>query len=195
MAITFFPFDAGAGANVVETQWSLMARFFIPNGVVGGYLNQLNPTVPGGSMNVNIASGMMIIQGFIFHSDATEAVTLTTANPTLERLDFVVVRLDLTANTMSLVALAGTPGSGSPPALTQTSTTWEIPIVRIRVPAAATSPDAFISDRRVFTGQSIFTGTPPTLAFNGIAPKTWDVLFNTITHTVQLFDGTNWNNI
>lgn len=153
MTKSYFPFDAGAGANVIEAQWALMARLFCPTGVVYGQLNQLEGFADNTGMTVKVKSGQAFVEGFFFQSDAQESLAIATAHATLARIDRVVVRLDRTANTIDLAVLTGTPGaSPSAPALTQSSTTWEIGLALVAVSAAVTSITAVsVTDERGFT--------------------------------------------
>ena len=165
MTKSYFPFDAGAGANVVEAQWALMARLFCPTAVVYGQLNQLEPFADNTGMFVKVKSGQAFVEGFFFQSDAQETLTINTAHATLPRIDRVVVRLDKTANTIDLAVLAGTPNaSPSAPALTQNSTTWEIGLALVAVAAADTSIAAGdVTDERAFTVNWSAPGIPVTV--------------------------------
>lgn len=153
MTKSYYPFDSGAGANVIEAQWAKMARLFCPSGVVYGQLNQLEAFADNTGMNVKVKSGQAFVEGFFFESDAQETLNLSAADPTNPRIDRVIVRLDRTANTIDLAILTGTPaGSPSAPALTQTATTWEISLARIAVAASDTSIAAGdVTDERGFT--------------------------------------------
>jgi len=153
MTKTYFPFDSGSGANVIEDQWSKMARLFCPTGVVKGKLNQLEPFADNSGLNTKVKSGQAFLEGFFFESDAEETLSIATAHPTLARIDRVIVRLDRTNNLIDLAVLTGTPNaSPTVPALTQSSTTWEIPLARVAVAAGDTAIAAGdVTDERGYT--------------------------------------------
>lgn len=137
MAEVYAPFDAGAGSAITEVTWQKMARRWLATGVIRGYLNTLAVSAGGTAMSVSVASGGAWIEGFYYETDAAVAQTITAADATNPRIDRVVVQLDRTANTVSLVVLAGTPAA-SPvaPTLTQTDTLWQISLAQVLVDAA-----------------------------------------------------------
>jgi hypothetical protein len=94
-----------------------------------------------------------MVRGHYYTSDATESLSLTTADATNDRIDTVVLRLDPTANSIILAVKPGTP-AGSPvaPALVQTDAgIFEQPLADVLVPATAGVPST-ITDRREFMG-------------------------------------------
>lgn len=101
------------------------------------------------AMSVVVGTGDAWIQGAWYQNSAAKTLTVTTAHATLARIDRVVLRLDWAANTIGVVMLDGTAGSGIPTPLTQNSSTWEISLARVAVAAAATSiVTANITDER-----------------------------------------------
>lgn len=157
----YFPFDAGAGANVSEGQWREMAQHWVSDGVISSVGSALAVSATTG-LTLAVAAGAAFIRGHYGVTDATTNVTLTTAHATLARIDRVVLRLDTSANTISIEVLTGT-ASGSPvaPALTQTSATWEISLATVAVAAAAVSiVGGNITDARtLLTPQNGLTAT------------------------------------
>ena len=170
MAESFFPFDAGAGATVLETQWQKMARRWLSTGVLEGYLNQLAVTADGSALSVSVATGGAWVEGFYFDSDTAKALTIATANATNPRIDRVVVRLDRTANTITTAVLTGTAAASPvPPTLTQTDTLYELLLANVTVPAAAGVIVAGnVSDQRSFAQTAV---APLTLTSSGAAVK------------------------
>lgn len=135
-----FPFDAGPGSTVLEAQWTRMAREWRPTGVVPGVLNECAVSAPGSGLTVNVAPGRAWIEGHLWESDATEALTLAAAHASLPRIDRIILRLDWSNNNIALAVLQGTPATSPlPPALTQTSSLWEISLAQVSVPAGATT--------------------------------------------------------
>lgn len=153
MTQTSYPFDAGAGASVLEGQWQKMARHWLGTGVIGGYLNRLAVSADGVSLAVSVASGGAWVEGFYFDNDAAASLTVTTAHATLPRIDTVAVRLDRTANTATLVVIAGT-AAASPvaPTLSVTDTLYEMPLANVAVGAAVgVISSGNLTDRRGYT--------------------------------------------
>lgn len=153
MAQTSFPFDAGAGASVLEGQWQKMARRWLASGVIDGYLNALAVSADGTTLGVTVATGGAFVEGFFYDNDAPLAVALAAANATNPRIDRIVVRLDRTANTAVIAVVQGTPAA-SPglPAVSTTDTRYELVIAHVTVPAAAgVIVSGNVSDQRYLT--------------------------------------------
>ncbi len=164
MAKSYFPFDAGAGANVMESQWTAMAEHWLGTGVIPSQLNELGVYADASGMQVKVRAGKAWIKGHYFQSTAEEVLAIGAANPTNPRIDRVVVRLDWTNNNIDLAVIQGTPaGSPSAPALTQTSNVWEISLAQVLVDAAAVSIAADkVTDERVFATPKIADGAVDT---------------------------------
>ncbi len=111
------------------------------DGALFGFQNALAvaPTSPA-SLAVDVDTGAAWVQGRYFEVFASkETVTISTADPTDPRIDRIVVRLDLSARTITLAAKAGTPAaSPSPPSLQRDSTIWELSLAQVAVAAGAT---------------------------------------------------------
>lgn len=153
----YFPFDAGAGANVTEAQWREMARLWLPTGIIPAADSSLNELAvsqrgAGANMSVDVATGWAWILGEFGALTVATNVGISanaTGNP---RIDLVVLRADFVNNNVVLDVLVGTPAVAPvEPVLTQNSSMWEIPLAAIDVAAAAVSIlTASIRDRRVF---------------------------------------------
>lgn len=153
MAQRSFPFDAGAGATISETDWQNMARRFRQTGVIEGSLSQLAVSADGSSLAVSVATGDAFVEGFFYRNDAALALTIAAANATNPRIDTVVVRLDRVANTAALAVVTGTPAA-SPvaPTLSTADSLYELPLANVLVPAAAGVIVAGnVTDRRTLT--------------------------------------------
>jgi hypothetical protein len=192
MAEFYFPFDSGAGANVFEDRWSLMAKDWRSDGVVvkGNILDTwaddlaVDETTPN-SMGVRIRSGEAFIRGHKYINDASFTLTIPPAHASFNRTDYVVLRLDWVENTISAALLKGVEdGTNSIPTLTQTQgSRWEIPLATISVPAGATAiTRANITDQRETSGYYAVTPTcivthssNQTLGANGaVLTMDWD---------------------
>lgn len=160
MAQIYFPFDSGAGSTVTEAQWSKMGRWWRGDGVLWDALNKLEVYADSTGMQVKVRSGAAWIRGHYYESDAQETLAISAAHATLNRIDRVVVRLNWTASTISLAVRTGTPASTpSAPAVTQTTTTWEISLAQVYVGAAVSTIAAGnVKDERPWAvgGESLF---------------------------------------
>lgn len=191
MTITFGPFDAGAGASIAEGFWrDSMARFWFSDGIIRGERNEgaVAQDSGGASMNVEVATLRAAIRGHYMDSDAVVTKTLSTAHATLARIDRIVLRADFSANTMTVEVLTGTAAaSPTAPALTQSSTVWEISLAQCSVPAADTTiANAQITDERKFA-QAIESvqGLDVTSATT-VAPHTFTESFHKVTGTTTI---------
>lgn len=147
MATLLAPQDS---VNMAQAQWQEMESGKWSNGVMNGQLNNYVVTTTSG-LGISVASGKALIQGFLARSDAAVALTAATADPTNPRIDRAVLHADLSAHTLTVQLLTGTPApSPTPPALTQTSTVWEISLYQVRVNAGATTITS-LTDERVYT--------------------------------------------
>src|SRR5258707_387649 len=121
-----------------QATWQQMFGSVLGNGVLSAQLNQYVTTTTSG-LGISVASGRAIIQGFLAQSDAAVALTCSAADPTNPRIDRAVLHADLSAHTLTVQMLTGTPApSPSPPALTQTGTVWEFSVYQVRVNATQT---------------------------------------------------------
>ena len=143
MAVSSGFFDGDAEYGQAE-----LNRYFenlFENGVA---LDSSGSLVLGCSVSgttVTIAKGFAIINGFFLYSDsnATKAITRDT---NYTRIDRIVVRLDLSAKTVTIEHKQGAAGSSpTAPALTRSSTVYELSLCQIKVPV---SGNLTITDER-----------------------------------------------
>jgi hypothetical protein len=156
-----YPFDAGAGADVAESQWRSMARHWRPSGPLITDLapadwDVLKPSA-GAGLQVLVESGSAWIRGHYAQWDAQEALTIGANSSGSTRVDAIVARLDATDNLVELDVVAGTPGAGLP-ALTQNSSTWEILLGSSTLLNGGSS--VTVADLRKCVGYSNTTYTP-----------------------------------
>ncbi len=157
MTKSYFPFDAGAGANVTESQWRKMGRFWLQSGPIYGsqavgLLNfqALQPYGDSSGRQVKVRAGAAWVRGHYYENDAEETIALAANASGNPRIDRVVVRADFTANTIDTVVIQGTPAaSPSAPAITQSTTVWDVPLAQVAVAnGAATITAANVTDER-----------------------------------------------
>ncbi len=151
------PFDAGAGADVLEDRWRLQMRNVLADGPIRLELNSMLVTTNSGR-NVTLSSGRCWIQGHWGEvtADATVPIAVNgTGNP---RIDRIVLRADFVGNKIVYDVLQGTPaGSPTVPTLTQNTSIWEISLAQIAVAAGFASLGAgTITDERRWAA-----GKPP----------------------------------
>lgn len=98
----------------------------VRDGVLVGVANELAPSLAGGGINVNVATGQAFVQGFWYKNDAVKALPITANVSATPRVDLVVLHLNRTANTLIAQIHDGVVGAGAP-ALTQVvGGDWEI---------------------------------------------------------------------
>lgn len=144
-------------ANMPQAQWQELFGGMFYNGVLPGQLNSYAVTTTSG-LGISVASGKAAIQGFLARSDAAVTLTAAAADPSNPRIDRAVLHVDLSAHTLTVQILTGAPApSPTPPALTQTTTVWEISLSQVRVNAGSTSITS-LTDERVFVAPQILIG-------------------------------------
>jgi len=173
MAEKYGPFNSGGGASFDETQWrEWLANLFTPGvvksaKVAGSAGGDLGTTVAGGNMNVVIATGCGFVYGFAYENDSALTKTIATQGGGLNRIDYVVLKLDFAARTVLVTVKSGTPGSSpSAPSLTQSATTWEVPLCQVFVTnGAASLVSGNLTDSRVYCNVAV---TPSMGAGSGL---------------------------
>lgn len=111
--------------------------------------------------DVTVQSGVGIVDGMMFTNDAP--LVLTPANTPSIRTDLVIARKNITGpgtpQTIDLVIKGGTNGNNTPPALTQSTATWEVALAEIDI-----TPGPVIAAVR-FVGRAVRTPLGPGYQF------------------------------
>lgn len=97
-------------------------------------------TATGTGMNVQVKPGMAQVQGAFCLEDTVQTLPIAAADASLNRIDSVVLRLDLSLDKrdISLAVVSGVAAvSPVAPALTRNNTTWELGIANVQVSAGA----------------------------------------------------------
>lgn len=97
-------------------------------------------TATGTGMNVQVQPGMAQVQGAFCLEDTVQTLPIAAADASLNRIDSVVLRLDLSLDKrdISLAVISGVAAvSPVAPALTRNNTTWELGIANVLVSAGA----------------------------------------------------------
>jgi hypothetical protein len=157
-ADSYFPFD---GQEVAEAEWRAMARHWRPSGplitdLAAADWDVLEPSA-GAGLQVLVEPGSAWINGHYAEWETQAALTISANASGSTRVDAIVARLDATANDIELDVVAGTPGAGLP-ALTQTSSTWEILLGSSTLLNGGSS--VTVADLRRCVGYSETTYTP-----------------------------------
>lgn len=97
-------------------------------------------TATGTGMNVQVQPGMAQVQGAFCLEDTVQTLPIAAADASLNRIDSVVLRLDLSLDKrdISLAVISGVAAvSPVAPMLTRNNTTWELGIANVLVSAGA----------------------------------------------------------
>lgn len=97
-------------------------------------------TATGTGMNVQVQPGMAQVQGAFCLEDTVQTLPIAAADASLNRIDSVVLRLDLSLDKrdISLAVVSGVAAvSPVAPALTRNNTNWELGIANVLVSAGA----------------------------------------------------------
>ena len=191
MAQTSYPFD---GMSITETEFSLYFREFRSSGVAASADSlALKVAGAGAGMTVTVQPGFAIVRGFAYNSSAVETLTIG-ASASQARVDRVILRLNPTSNSIVLAVLAGTPGSSSPAALTQTDTDiYEIGLAQVSVGANVTSIGApSVTDTRTFTTQDVGNWSNST---RPSSPRQGQLGYNRTTAAWEFWTGSTWDGL
>src|SRR5690242_17078885 len=123
-----------------QAQWEEVESKLWADGVIPGARNTFTTTTTTG-LGISVNTGDAVLDGFRFYADAATALTAAAADPSLPRIDLVVLRIDESGHTATIAIKTGTPNS-SPSAPSATKTvggTYELGIYQVRVNAGATS--------------------------------------------------------
>lgn len=158
-----FRFFNSSEEDIREYQASEFAEYFeafIPDGV--HFADGLEVT-QGTGLEVVLSEGFANIRGYFYKNDAPKPFALDNADNVLDRIDRIVIKLDIVNRTMGASLKTGSMGSTpTPPELIDNASVKEIPVAQIRVNANATS--GVITDERVIIpslknlGSRIFSG-------------------------------------
>ena len=178
MAQTSWPFE---NIDTSETQYSLLFRN-VGEGVISGKQLLLDTIADGSGMTVSTKTGDALVRGHYYTSTSNVTLTIAAAHATLPRIDRVVLKLDPTANSTTLVVLEGVPDASPVPlALTQTDgDIYEFPLALVAVGAGVTViSDANLTDQRVILASTATLQVDLTALEADVATNTSDIATNT----------------
>ncbi|WP_226677186.1 hypothetical protein [Mesobacillus jeotgali] len=131
--------------------WSKVLSKFLENGIyIEG--DNLTVTAAGDAMAVNIGTGVAFIDGHMYENDTPLTLNVDAAEASLDRIDLVVLRLDITEQNRYIKAfVVKGEAAAAPVAPVPADTTFikEIPLAEIRVTAGKSIVDQTqVTDRR-----------------------------------------------
>ena len=150
-----FPFDAVLSDGVYDREFTSddFASYFrkiMSNGVFVGVGNALEVIADNNSMFLTVKDGATFINGRVREWTAEQEIRLANSDASFNRIDAVVVRLDLINRNITLEVLQGSPSAvPTAPTLTQTEDVFELCLAEVSVKTgviALTSAD--ITDKR-----------------------------------------------
>lgn len=179
-----WPFN---GQSNSEADWSKLIGALAETGIVSGL-----GLSAGSGMQVLGAPGSAIVRGFYYElTGDPKALAISAAHATLTRRDYIILKLDLAANTTTMLVKAGTPNgtTGDLPALTQNSTVWEHPIGIITVPGGASN---IVSGNVAMLAAGIGLRVIPYPTGQRPTPATTAIGVDTTARILELFYGGSW---
>jgi hypothetical protein len=175
LALGAWPGPSGLDPVAYYTEFLEQFQFHLPTGVIpsrlddilGAYTNELQVFADSTGMQVKVYQGRCQIKGVfgkVKDADVSGGVytlgPFTNADASNPRIDRVVLRANLSTGAITLQILAGTAAATpQPAALTQTNTSWDLPLAQINIPAASSTIAPYqVMDER------IYAATPAALA-------------------------------
>lgn len=102
----------------------------------------------GAGMTINIDSGYSILNGYYYKNDSSLSLNIDAADSSLNRIDRVVLRLDLVARTIKAAIKKGNIASfPTAPVLQRDSSVFELSLAQVKIVAKATT--VIILDERL----------------------------------------------
>lgn len=141
-------FISQGGDRKYTTDW--LAKYINALVTTGVYNDECGVTA-GTGMTVSVAAGRAWIEGYLYLLDAPKTLIISNADASNGRKDIVVLRLDLTTRTITVLVVEGTP-SATPaaPVITRTADVYDLELAEISIPAGTSAiTQALITDKRL----------------------------------------------
>ena len=166
----FFNGKTYSATDFVESNKNTMKDGILPN-------TDFFKVLPAGNMTIGVTSGRGWVQGHAFSSDSTLSFKLDSADGVLDRIDTVVIRLDLTTDNEKIECkvVKGDLG-GSATAPVRNGTYYDLVIAEIAVAHGTTIiTAAMITDKRADNAKCGWAGaiSNQQYLFDGKADKTY----------------------
>lgn len=128
-----------------------LARYFT-NGI---FNNGCQVLANNNDMSINVSIGSANINGYRYDNDAVKKLQLDVADGVLNRIDSVVIRLDLTNRKITAQVIKGTPADTPvAPSIVRDSTIFDLRLATISIPKGTTTiTQDLVSDRRFFSDE------------------------------------------
>ncbi len=125
-----------------------LAKFF-----TNGIFNNGCQVIANNDMTVTVKTGSANINGYRYDNDSDKILTVENADGVANRVDNIVIRLDLINRTINAMVIKGTFNEEAiAPDLVRNSTTYDLRIAKISIPAGtATITQDLIEDTRLIT--------------------------------------------
>lgn len=139
----FFNGKTYSATDFVESNKNTMKDGILPN-------TDFFKVLPAGNMTIGVTSGRGWVQGHAFSSDGTLSFTLDNADGVLDRVDTVVIRLDLTTDSEKIECkvIKGALGGGAATPV-RDGTYYDLVIAQIAVAHGTTAiTSVMITDKR-----------------------------------------------
>jgi len=142
-----------SGGSYSAVQVAAELESITRDGVVQGQSNELACTCSGADLNVAIAAGYAFIGGYWYYNSASQNIAMV-PDAAEDRINRVVLHLDLAAKTIDCILVAGTPDTPPvAPALDYAANDYEISLCQVYVAASAgTIAQTNITDERKWAG-------------------------------------------
>ena len=115
--------------------WALHLSKYFTNGIFNNGLR----VVANGDMTVSVEIGDANINGYRYTNDTEKVITVANADGVLDRVDNIVIRLDLVNRQITAEIVQGTfAETAVAPALVRGSSVYDLRIAKISVPAGTT---------------------------------------------------------
>lgn len=126
--------------------WALHMSKYFTNGIFDNGLQ----VVANEGMNIAVNSGDANINGYRYNNDSQKVISVANADGTLNRIDNIIVRLDIPNRQITTEIVTGTFAEKAvAPLLTRGTSIYELRIAKISIPAGTTEITAdLITDTR-----------------------------------------------
>lgn len=116
--------------------WALHLSKYFTNGIFNNGLK----VVSNDNMSVSVESGDANINGYRYNNDPEKVLSVANADGVLNRIDNIVIRLDIPNRQITAEIVQGTFAEKAvAPALTRGTSIYEIRIAKINIPAGTTA--------------------------------------------------------
>lgn len=143
-----------------SAEWSKLIEAMTSNGVSNGSFSMTS-----NGLTITVGGGTGFINGRYGYNTNSKTITLTAESASLQRIDRIVLELNVSNRQIGLNVVKGTAAStAAVPALTQTSLVYQIPLYQAKITNGST---VTLTDERQIT----YTTNQVMTAFNGLAAE------------------------